>query len=250
MEKGWIKLHRKLLHSDMYKSLNSKQRDVMFVCLMLANHSENSWEFAGKIYKCEAGQFITSLPKLAELCANDVKVQSIRTALLKLERWGFLTNKSTAQNRLVTICNWDTYQQTKEDVNSQTNRRLTDNQQTTNRRLTANKNDKELKNDKNDKNLDNVIGARKQKFAQTLTPFIEKYGKETIMEFYEYWTEPNKSKTKFRQELEKTWDTERRLGTWVKNDFTKKEKHTGTTEKKSKVETVVSQIENALKKYS
>jgi len=39
-----------------------------------------------------------------------------------------------------------------------------------------------------------------------------------IRAFYDYWTEPNKSNTQFRKELEKTWDTERRLSTWAKND--------------------------------
>ena len=32
------------------------------------------------------------------------------------------------------------------------------------------------------------------------------------------WTEPNKSNSKFRQELEKTWSLKRRLETWSKND--------------------------------
>lgn len=62
------------------------------------------------------------------------------------------------------------------------------------------------------------IDSRKLKFASTLEPFVEIYGKDLLNDFYKYWTEPNKSKTKFRQELEKTWDLERRLGTWAKND--------------------------------
>lgn len=36
--------------------------------------------------------------------------------------------------------------------------------------------------------------------------------------FYRYWTEPNKSKTKFKQELEQTWDLTRRLDTWAARD--------------------------------
>ena len=45
-----------------------------------------------------------------------------------------------------------------------------------------------------------------------------------LNDFYKYWTEPNKTLTKFRQEMEKTWDLERRLETWAKNDknFSKK----------------------------
>ena len=64
----------------------------------------------------------------------------------------------------------------------------------------------------------NNIEHRKLKFASTLEPFVSKYSKDTIKDFYNYWTEPNKSNTKFRQELEKTWSLERRLETWVKNE--------------------------------
>lgn len=66
----------------------------------------------------------------------------------------------------------------------------------------------------------NNIDERKLKFASTLKPFINIYGKDLLNDFYKYWTEPNKSNTKFKQELEKTWSLERRLETWVKNDKT------------------------------
>jgi len=66
------------------------------------------------------------------------------------------------------------------------------------------------------------IDTRKLKFAHSLKPFLEIYSKETIREFYEYWVEPNKSNSKFRQELQKTWDTKRRLETWSKNNFNNK----------------------------
>jgi hypothetical protein len=64
----------------------------------------------------------------------------------------------------------------------------------------------------------NNIDERKLKFATTLKPFLEKFGKDLLNDFYFYWTEPNKSNTKFRQELEKTWDLERRLNQWAKNE--------------------------------
>jgi len=60
--------------------------------------------------------------------------------------------------------------------------------------------------------------VRKLKFSSTLEPFLEIYGRDFLKEFNAYWTEPNKSGTKFKQELEKTWDLERRLSTWAKND--------------------------------
>jgi hypothetical protein len=39
-----------------------------------------------------------------------------------------------------------------------------------------------------------------------------------LKDFYAYWTESNKSNTKFNQELQKTWDLSRRLETWAKNE--------------------------------
>ncbi len=66
--------------------------------------------------------------------------------------------------------------------------------------------------------IENNIEERKLKFASTLKPFLDKYGKEMIRAFYDHWTEPNKSNTKFRQELEKTWGLEKRLNTWKNND--------------------------------
>lgn len=65
---------------------------------------------------------------------------------------------------------------------------------------------------------ENSIVERKLKFASTLEPFLNIYGKEFLNDFYKYWTEPNKSNSKFKQELEKTWSLERRLETWAKND--------------------------------
>ena len=138
MDNGWIKIHRKLQRSQMYRHMNSKQRDVMIQCLLLANHEENEWEWGSKIHKCKPGQFITSLSELAKKCAPDVSIQNIRTSLLKLEKWHFLTYESTKTGRLITICNWETYQSI-ENPDQQRD------QQTANKELTTNKNVKNVK---------------------------------------------------------------------------------------------------------
>jgi hypothetical protein len=72
--------------------------------------------------------------------------------------------------------------------------------------------------------------ARKLKFSSTLEPYLEVYGKDFLNDFYKYWTEPNSSGTKFRRELEKTWDLERRLATWAKNDKNFKPIQNGSTQ--------------------
>lgn len=55
-------------------------------------------------------------------------------------------------------------------------------------------------------------------FYNSLIPYVSVYGKEMIRAFYDYWTEPNKSKTKMRFQMEKTWDVSRRLARWEKNN--------------------------------
>jgi hypothetical protein len=65
----------------------------------------------------------------------------------------------------------------------------------------------------------NNIEERKLKFSSSLQPFLNKYGKDLLNNFYKYWTEENKSGTKFKQELEQTWNLERRLETWSANEL-------------------------------
>jgi hypothetical protein len=60
-------------------------------------------------------------------------------------------------------------------------------------------------------------------FKNSLIPFKNKYQIDLLKNFFEYWTEPNPSKTKMRFELERTWSIERRLTNWAsrQKDFNK-----------------------------
>jgi hypothetical protein len=79
----------------------------------------------------------------------------------------------------------------------------------------------------------NNIQERKLKFSSSLQPFLNKYGKDLLNNFYKYWTEENKSGTKFKQELEQTWNLERRLETWSANEL----KFSGAQTKPAEVKT-------------
>jgi hypothetical protein len=66
------------------------------------------------------------------------------------------------------------------------------------------------------------ISLRKEIFISSV--YVENTDKNNleptdIQEFIDYWTEPNKSDTKMRFELERTWDYSRRLQRWSKNKF-------------------------------
>lgn len=64
---------------------------------------------------------------------------------------------------------------------------------------------------------------READFAREVNGYT-KYPKDLRDDFIGYWCEPNKSGTRMRFELEKTWSTGRRLGTWDRNNFGNKGK--------------------------
>lgn len=135
--KGFIKLHRKLLDSPVWKCSNSVQKEILITLLLMTNFKPNRWFHDGQEFDLEAGQLLTSLASIKENCSSDVSIQNIRTALNRFEKMEFLTAKSTNKFRIITILNWETYQNEKTITNRQTNRQLTGNQQATNRQLTA-----------------------------------------------------------------------------------------------------------------
>lgn len=55
---------------------------------------------------------------------------------------------------------------------------------------------------------------RMKAFYAALVPYVATYGKEMVRDFYNYWSEPNKSKSAMRYESERTWDLVRRLDYW------------------------------------
>lgn len=65
--------------------------------------------------------------------------------------------------------------------------------------------------------VEESIEEKKKFFQSTLAPFVEKYGRDFINDFYLYWAEPTQDNKQLRYELEKTWGLSRRLSTWVKN---------------------------------
>ena len=52
----------------------------------------------------------------------------------------------------------------------------------------------------------NDVDNRKLQFRDKLIPFLDEYGKDTLREFYNYWTENSKDGLKFRMEAQKFFD--------------------------------------------
>ena len=143
MNIGWIKLHRKFTKWGWYQK--SEMVHLFLHFLLLANHDENEWQ--GMTIK--KGQFITGLKKLKQ--DTGISAQTLRTCIGRLKSTSEITSKSTNRFRLITIKNWEQYQDNDNLSTSKLTSKLTNNQQTTNKQLTSNKKLKKLKNDKEEK---------------------------------------------------------------------------------------------------
>ncbi len=62
------------------------------------------------------------------------------------------------------------------------------------------------------------LEKRKTAFGYSLKTFETQYPKPMLTDFFRYWTEKNKSGTKMKWELEKTFEVELRLMTWARRD--------------------------------
>lgn len=81
------------------------------------------------------------------------------------------------------------------------------------------------------KDIKEYISKKQKVFYDQLIPYVDKYSKEMVRAFYEYWHQPNKPMTKLRWELEKAWDLESRLRYWASNDRNFKKGGHGTEQK-------------------
>ena len=141
-DNGWIKLHRCLLDKAAWNCLTAGQKCVMITILLLANREEHHWMWKGKKYDLKPGQFITSLSNLS--LKAQVSIQTVRSALEKLETLEFITRESTHDRTLISVLNWGIYQAREDEPNTRTNTQQahepTNEQQTSNKRATTNKN--------------------------------------------------------------------------------------------------------------
>ena len=70
------------------------------------------------------------------------------------------------------------------------------------------------------KSISKSINKRIEEFKNSINA-IEDISNDDKNDFFLYWTEKNKSGTKFRAEMEKTFDIGRRLKRWSNNGFNK-----------------------------
>lgn len=151
---------------------------VFVWCLLKANISESEKNVYGA--KLKQGQFITGRSSASEELY--IKPSTVHDRLKRLQRMGYIKLKSTNKYTIITVLKFKQYQVSEQK--------------------------KSVK----------PIKERFNSFFEDVWGFVSEYDESVLNGFISYWTEKNKSKTKMRFELQKTWDTKRRLETWNRNN--------------------------------
>ena len=125
----WISLYRKFIDWEWYQNGNVTR--VFLHCLLKANWQDKNWQ--GQEIK--RGQFVSSYRKIA--AELNLSIQQVRTAILKLKSTQELTLTTTSVYSIITVNNYNSYQ----DTNTRFNKEITNEQQTNNRQITTTNND-------------------------------------------------------------------------------------------------------------
>jgi hypothetical protein len=105
---GYIVLARQLLESRAWKICNNEQRGMLIYTLLEANYKENTWWDGSKSVIIPRGSFVTGRKAFAG--KTHTTEQRVRTFWKKMESINFLTIKPTNKNSIITIVNYDEYQ--------------------------------------------------------------------------------------------------------------------------------------------
>lgn len=209
---GYIILHKKLLEWQYYQNPNMV---LLFIHLLLIANEE--------------GNVNTTLKELERDTGLSIKV--IRNCLAKLEKGMILGTKRAQKNTYLTICNFEDYKETKIKKGTKKGTILgTKNESSSPTNPQAN------------------LDKRRDTFTEQLRPYVQIYGRDMVNDFWKYWTEPNKSKTRMRFELEKTWDLNLRMQRWASNNKMEKNgtNRPNTETKEQRAEKYARRIEELL----
>jgi len=205
MGKRYIKLYEQITSWEWFQHPNTL---ALFIYLLLkANYCDR--DFQGKMI--HRGQIVTSLPKLAT--GTGLTIRQTRTALSHLISTGEVTDESSNQNRIITVVNYDRYQNATDESTGkrQANDRQND-RQTTDESTPSIEYIKNIELHKKDKRIPSV-------FTPPTVEEVDGYcrsrgngiGGQEFVDFYESkgWM-IGKNKMKDWKAAVRTWENERK----------------------------------------
>lgn len=163
-EKGWVTFHRKMLKNPVV----CKDSDYFAVwCYLLLNatHKDLKMFFKGEVITLKPGQLITGRKSIADqFNISESKVQRI---LKTFEIEHQIEQQASNKNRLITIVNWNLYQEYEQQNKQQVNNKRTASEQ-------------QVNTNNNDNNVTNNIkeNIKRKVFSKPTLEEVTNYCKE------------------------------------------------------------------------
>ena len=219
---GWISIYRKIRNHWIWQ--DPVKLKWWIDILLAVNHEDKKVNIGVKLIECKRGQCIMSLQNWAKRW--NVSKGAARNFLELLKKDGMIHTENISISTRITVCNYDIYQGSAHA--SKMHEKRVENGWKTDE--DPNNNDDNYNKRVDHLNSEDNLKKKESELKESIEPFIPIYGKDICNNFYLYWSEPNKSKTKLRYEMEKTWDVERRLANWVNRDNTFNNRNNTTNE--------------------
>ena len=186
---GWLKLYRSILDSAVFQDAEILKVWIWLLCnVAFEQHDTICY---GKVITIKPGQIATGRKKIAQ--CTDLNENKVYRALTTLKSLGNIEIKATNKYSIITVVNWDKYQDEnvkRTSSEQQNNSRTTTDEQQNNSKPTQHKNGK---NGKKEKNIyicsffqsvwdEYPKKLGKNKVTKSAMKQLEEAGEDTVME--------------------------------------------------------------------
>lgn len=161
---GWICLHRKIRKNPIFNDMELLR--LWLICLTEASHAARNQMIGRQAVELQPGEFVTGRFDLHEMYNSGLKNDQKKSAVTVwrwlefLEKSQFLIIKPTTKFSIVSVVNWDLYQDRKAENDQQMiNKRSTADQQVINN---GSSNDQQVITNNNYNNYNNVNKKEKR----------------------------------------------------------------------------------------
>lgn len=238
MSKGFIPIRRTLFDHFLFKERRTFSRfEAWLDLIQLASFKDESSDIiAGKVVTKDRGEIVASLRYLATRWNWSMHKVSDYLELLRSQDMAVVGKENGISK--ITLINFEKHNsinvvenpEVKPKRNSKRNIETPDSIESDRNKGTPKGTLKEQRGNSEGTNSNNSNKEKKDKgtptpeflkrekdFYNAIAEFVNDYPKQMLREFFDYWREPNKSKTKMKFEMQETWELKLRLVKWESN---------------------------------
>lgn len=184
---GWVKLHRKILDSNIFESPNLLKFWIW--CLCKASVEKRIVRVGTKTIELQKGQFIFGRRTAA--ITLKMSESTVYKYLGQLEKDGMINTNRNSKFTVVTIEKWGFYQGKEVSRNRNNNNKITETHT-----ITQQKSNRNVYTNKNVENVENVENVREEPaapFPDDDTEGIDLWGEDddTVIDSWEDWKKKN-----------------------------------------------------------